>query len=99
MNYLEFGVKLLRRMILVCLDAMPDRSMSTAELHIWISARHYSWATRDMVESCGQWLAEQGYVETSESATGIRLTLTDRGADIAKSRVRVPGVAKSATEA
>lgn len=99
MSYLDFGVKLLRRAILECLDQVPDRSMTTAELHIWISGRRYSWATMDLVESCGQWLAEQGYVLSGEAATGIRLTLTDRGADIAKSRVRVPGVAKSATEA
>ena len=99
MSYLDFAVKLLRRAILVCLDQMPDRSMTTAELHIWISDRQYSWATRDMVESCGQWLAEQCYVEMGATATGVRLALTDRGADIAKSRARVPGVAKSATEA
>jgi hypothetical protein len=98
-GYLEFGAKLVRRSILVCLDEIPNNSLTTSELFIWIS-RELQWATRDMVETHGQWLKEQGYV-TGEDAglQGERLHLTDRGRDIAQRRVRVPGVARSATEA
>ena len=98
-DYLEFGAKLLRRAMLVCLSEMPKNSLTTSELFIWIS-NELDWATRDMVETHAQWLKEQGYV-TSETAgaMGLRLHLTDRGGDVAARRVRVPGVAKSATEA
>ena len=98
-DYLEFGVKLLRRAILVCLAEVPGRTMTTVDLFIWLSPR-FRWATRDMLETHAQWLAEQSYVTIEKAAgPGQRLHLTDRGGDIAAQRVNVPGVARSDTEA
>ncbi|MFN3582602.1 hypothetical protein [Phenylobacterium sp.] len=49
--------------------------------------------TRDRVKTELAWLAEQGLVRTATLESGlVRATLTERGLDVARGLVQVPGV-------
>jgi Fe2+ or Zn2+ uptake regulation protein len=48
--------------------------------------------TLDQVRSECAWLEEQGLVTTRETGSFVVVTLTQRGEDVARNRIAVPGV-------
>lgn len=46
----------------------------------------------DQLKTHGQWLSEQGYVLSKQMGSVESLTLTDRGLDVAKGKIRAVGV-------
>lgn len=73
------------------LEAEPDYAMNTSLMQTALAAIGHG-VSRDCVNTEAAWLAEQGLV-TTENLSGITVvTLTARGADVARGLSTVPGV-------
>ena len=81
-----------RRTILSLLLYDADYRLSVDMLELVLDAAGHN-LTRDQIETEAAWLEEQGYVTRERPARGlVVVTLTDRGLEIARGKVRVPGI-------
>lgn len=81
-----------RRAILSLLLYDADYRLSIDMLGLVLDAAGHN-LTRDQIETEATWLDEQGYVTRERPAMGlVVVALTDRGLEIARGKVRVPGI-------
>lgn len=95
-SYREHLAQHLRLAILRCLAEAPGYSLNTSILRDAVGGVGLP-ASRDLIETEGQWLAEQGHATRAELPAGVViLTLTVRGLDVAAGRAAAPGVQRPA---
>lgn len=80
-----------RLVILRLLAETPGYNCNTSILQSALEDFGHS-VSRDVVHTDVAWLAEQGLVSIEAIATVDRVTLTNRGVDVAAGRAVVPGV-------
>lgn len=82
-----------RLVILRVLAELPSYKTNSSML-VTLLDRFGHTPTRDQVKTELLWLAEQALVTVEDVSDILVATLTERGADVAKGRARVPGVKK-----
>ena len=93
----SYEVRLLedRRLVLLRIVAdLPGRKANSSVLAMAMD----SWAhtvSRDWVRTQIAWLAEQGLVRSDDMGPVLLATLTERGLEVVRGAVVVPGVARS----
>lgn len=91
MSYADTFAAHLRIVLLRCLVPAPEYQLNSSILHDL--ALEFLAHTRDQLGQQVAWLAEQGLVRLELlNADLARVTLTQRGLDVAEGRARVPGV-------
>lgn len=93
MSYSETFQQHLRLAVLRLLDEQPQCKANSSALHALVDAMGFA-VSRDAVRGVLAWLAEHGLITLSDTAMpGLSIAvLTERGADVAAGRTRVPGV-------
>jgi hypothetical protein len=92
-KYSHFLAEDRRLVILRILSEMPTYKANSSVLHTVLNQWGHD-PSRDQVKTELLWLEEQQLVATESIGDGAVLlaTLTERGADVAAGRARVPGV-------
>ena len=91
MNYEQTIREHLRLTILRLLAEDPDYTINDS-LITDLTGGYGFTPSRDKVRTELAWLKEQGLVTTDNDPVILIATLTERGADVALGRVRVPGI-------
>lgn len=83
----------IRLVVLRLLADMPAYRANSSVLTIALD-RFGHTASRDQIRTEIQWLAEQGLLTVEDIGAVLVATITERGADVARGRAQVPGVAR-----
>jgi hypothetical protein len=91
-NYAEHFTSHLRLSILRVLTEAPEYSANDSVINTVAGSMGLP-TTRDRIRTELTWLEEQGMVTLSRPAEGVTVAcLTERGADVATGRAKVPGI-------
>ena len=83
----------IRLVVLRLLADMPAYRANSSILTISLD-RFGHTASRDHIKTEIHWLAEQGLLTVEDIGAVLVATITERGADVARGRALVPGVAR-----
>lgn len=82
-----------RLVILRVLADLPGYKANSTVLTVALDSFGHN-VSRDYVRGQLAWLAEQGLITTEDMGPVLLATLTERGADVSRGAVVVPGVAR-----
>lgn len=92
-SFAEFLRRDIRLVILRLLAEMPAYRANSSVLTMALERFGHS-VSRDQVRTELAWLQEQGLVQCEEADVVVVATITERGVDVSRARVTVPGVAR-----
>lgn len=92
-NFAEFLRRDVRLVILRLLAEMPAYRSNSSVLTMALERFGHA-ISRDQVKTELRWLEEQGLLTCEDLDAVLVATLGERGADVAKGRVIVPGIAR-----
>lgn len=90
-HYHDYLQQDMRLVLLRILAEMPTYRSNSSVLYNVLGQYGHS-PSRDQVKTECHWLAEQSLVEVEDLNSVLVVKLTERGADVASGRSRVPGV-------
>ena len=91
MNFASFLREDQRLVMLRFLSEMPSYSSNSSVIYQALT-RYGHAPSRDQIKSELRWLEEQGLLKVEEVESVLLATLTERGMDVAKGRVKQDGV-------
>jgi hypothetical protein len=92
-SFSEFMRRDIRLVVLRLLADMPAYRTNSSVLTVALDRFGHA-TTRDQVKTELYWLAEQGLLTIEDIGAVLVATITERGADVARGRAQVPGVAR-----
>jgi len=92
-NFSEYLRRDIRLVLLRVLVEMPEYRANSSVLTMALE-RYGHAVTRDQVKTELRWLEEQGLLKVEDVGPVLVATLSERGADVARGRAQVPGIAR-----